>query len=42
MTKDQKKILLADFLEWAEDIHHYTVVEAIERYLKQLKSEDEE
>ena len=40
MTEDQKKIL-EQFRKWAADIGHYPVVEAVDRYLKQLKSEDE-
>jgi len=31
------KKTLADFRKWAEDKHHYPVIEAIERYLKMLK-----
>ena len=34
-TKGEKT--LADFRKWAEEKHHYPVIEAIERYLKMLK-----
>ena len=39
MTTD-KTPTLADFRKWAEDRHHYPVIEAIERYLKMLKPKD--
>ena len=36
------KPTLDDFRKWAAGIGHYAVVEAIERYLKQLKEKEED